>query len=105
MSDKMTCFGCDSHTSSVLQAFQEGGPCPYCGLSAETMLEIRSVRRAQADEALKAKCEETLKELGQTRADLRRANARLAYMESLVSDAATRLATPLSEEEIDQVQW
>lgn len=45
MSDKMTCPGCDAHTSSVLGAVKRGEPCPYCGLSAET---IERVRAAQA---------------------------------------------------------
>lgn len=45
MSDKMTCPGCDAHTSSVLAAVERGDPCPYCGLSAET---IERVRQAQA---------------------------------------------------------
>lgn len=101
----MTCLGCSSHASSVLHAFEEGNPCPYCGLSAGTTLELQGVRRTQADEALKANCEKALKDLGQVRADLNRANARLAYLESLISDAATRLAAPLSEEEIGGRAW
>lgn len=104
MSNKMTCLGCNSHTSDALRAFENGEPCPYCGLSAEATLEIQSVRKSRADEQVKAKCEQALKDLGQARADLARANARLAYMESLISDAATRLAKPLSEEEIGR-QW
>lgn len=40
MSDKMTCPGCDAHTSSVLGAVERGEPCPYCGLSAETIERV-----------------------------------------------------------------
>ena len=61
MSDKMTCPGCDSRTSSVLRAFEEGHPCPSCGLSADAAGEILRIQRARADEGLKRELAEAVK--------------------------------------------
>jgi len=56
----MECPGCNSYTSSVLAKVQQGEPCPRCGLSADAILEIGSVRRRKADEALKQQLEKAL---------------------------------------------
>ena len=65
----MTCPGCNAYTSSVLIKVQEGEPCPYCGLSAEAIMEINGVRRRQADENLKARLETALIERGRALAE------------------------------------
>ena len=62
MSDKMECPGCGSYTSSVLAKVEQGEPCPYCGLSADAIEEIRGVRRKKADEDLKGRLEKALVE-------------------------------------------
>jgi DNA repair exonuclease SbcCD ATPase subunit len=62
MSEKMTCPGCDSHTSSVLNAFENGSACPVCGLSCEATEEILAVRDKKASNDLKTRVEELLKE-------------------------------------------
>lgn len=61
MSERMTCPGCDSHTSSVLVAYQAGGPCPYCGLSWAAIAEIERIQHTRAGEELKAELAETIK--------------------------------------------
>ena len=58
----MECPGCGSYTSSVLAKVEQGEPCPYCGLSADAIGEIRSVRRKRADEDLKGRLEKALVE-------------------------------------------
>lgn len=62
MSDKMTCPGCHAESSSILMAVNDDLPCPFCGLSADAILEIGSVRRKKADEQLKEQLETALAE-------------------------------------------
>jgi hypothetical protein len=71
----MECPGCGAYSSSVLIKVNDGEPCPFCGLSAEAIVEIGSVRREKADEGLKARLEKALVERGRAvteAADLRR---------------------------------
>lgn len=53
VSQKMSCPGCGAHLSSVLRAYDDGGPCPECGLSSEATAEIIAVQRTRADIALR----------------------------------------------------
>jgi hypothetical protein len=46
LSDKMTCPGCQSHSSSVATAYKNGQPCPSCDLSALISYEIENTRMA-----------------------------------------------------------
>lgn len=72
MSNKETCPGCATHSSSVWWAFhEEGAACPICGLSADAAKEIMAVHQARGDQALKAKLAEALE-----RADRAEAQAR-----------------------------
>lgn len=100
MSNKMCCPGCDSYTSAIYTAYQEEEPCPYCGLSHEAAKEIETVRESRATAEFQAKYEQAFKDRDEARNDLKRASARLAYLESLIASAAERLAKPLAEEEI-----
>lgn len=61
MSDRMTCPGCDAESSSVLYRVRDGDPCPFCGLKADTIMEILAVRETLADEKLKQSNEDLLK--------------------------------------------
>lgn len=92
MSRKMTCPACNAHTSSALAAFEEGRPCPNCGLSAEAALEILTVRQRQADEELKGKLEAAIKERDAAQRELRLVKARLERITNLVG-------RPLEDEE------
>lgn len=65
----MCCPGCGGYTSSVLAAYEDGSPCPYCGLSNDAAEEIITVRERVADEALKARVEELAKELSGVKAE------------------------------------
>lgn len=44
MSDKTHCPGCNSYTSGVHIAVQEGRPCPNCGLSAEVIEQVNAAQ-------------------------------------------------------------
>ncbi len=61
MSEKRECPACDSCTSSVLSAFAQGQPCPYCGLSAEAADELEAARVRGASEALVASTAQALR--------------------------------------------
>ena len=62
MSEKMTCPGCDSHTSAVLNAYESDGECPYCGLSAEAMYMVTKAKERHASDELITKYTESQKE-------------------------------------------
>lgn len=99
MGRKMTCPGCNSHTSSVLAAFEEGRPCPQCGLSAEAALEIETIRQRRADEDLKARLEQAIKERDEAQRELRWAKHRLDRLSEVLGDAVDRIGKPLQEEQ------
>jgi hypothetical protein len=99
MSNKMTCPGCGTHTSSVLAAFEEGRPCPNCGLSAEAALEIQAVRLKRADEELKTRLETAIKERDEAQRELQWAKQRLEKVGETLSEAVDRTKQPLQEEE------
>lgn len=94
----MTCLGCQSYTSSVLTAYEDGEPCPYCKLSAAATLEILSIRTARADEELKAKLETAIKERDEAQRERDWAKQRLTRIESELSEIVQRTKRPLSEE-------
>lgn len=89
MSDKLECPGCKSYTSSVLRAVGEGEPCPYCGLSADSLVEILAVREMRANSGLKQRVEDLLKE----RDELGRQVAALKLFRSSVEDSIEELRT------------
>ncbi|WP_435601335.1 hypothetical protein [Streptomyces sp. C10-9-1] len=92
MTRKMTCPACNSHTSSVLAASEEGRPCPICGLSADAALEIDGVRQQRSDEALKARLETAIKERDAAQRELSLVKYRLERITRLVG-------SPLEDEE------
>jgi hypothetical protein len=55
MADKMWCPGCDSQTSGLLRCFDDGEPCPNCGLSNDAWREVALVCRARNDDSLSAR--------------------------------------------------
>lgn len=98
MGNKMTCPACDSHTSAVLAAFDEGNPCPYCGLSAGAALEIQTVRLKRADEELKTHLVTAIKERDEAQRELGWAKQRLEKIGEALGEAADRTKQPLNEE-------
>lgn len=63
MSEKMTCPGCGTNTSSVRWAYIQDDPCPECGLSALASELLAVVRSRRADDALTAQLTEALKRI------------------------------------------
>jgi hypothetical protein len=87
VSEKMTCPACDSHTSSVLAAYREGGPCPVCGLSAAAGAEILRIQDVRADEALKAELAEALKRADRAESERDKLARKLDRVSKAVNDA------------------
>lgn len=66
MSSKAYCPACESCTSSLKEAFDNGWDCEYCGLSNDAWHEILTIQRARNDD-----------EMGQQFAELRKENDKL----------------------------
>jgi hypothetical protein len=49
MSNKMECPGCNSYTSDINRAFEQGDPCPTCGLSCNSAIEIIELKGKRAN--------------------------------------------------------
>lgn len=94
MSDKMTCPGCDAHSSTVLSRFNDGQPCKFCGLSAPAALEILAVRERQADAELTAKLEEALKRADKAEDQVRRLRIHLNALLSKAHEVAREVDDP-----------
>lgn len=60
MSNKRTCPGCDSHTSSVWHAVEAGEDCPHCGLSCSAIIEIDRVQESRANETAQQRLTDVL---------------------------------------------
>lgn len=73
MADKMTCPGCDAHLSSILRAYDDGEPCPNCGLSWAAVDELFTKRRAvavsRANEDVKQVADQALLRAGRLEAE------------------------------------
>lgn len=52
MSRKTHCPACDSYTSSLTSAFENGEPCPSCGLGNDAWNEVLQVRQARDDDEM-----------------------------------------------------
>jgi hypothetical protein len=80
----MECPGCTSYSSSVAADVGAERPCRVCGLSADAILEITSVRQQRADEELKMLLEKAIIERD-------RAQTEAAKLRGLVTDARRAL--------------
>ncbi|HEU4544068.1 MAG TPA: hypothetical protein VFR23_23260 [Jiangellaceae bacterium] len=87
MADKMVCPACGSYTSSILRAFQEGQPCPSCGLSSQAAGEILDVQERRANEQLKAQLETAITERDRAQSEARRLAVHLDRIKRAVKDA------------------
>lgn len=94
MSDRMTCPGCQTHTSSVLARYLEDEPCPYCGLPASAAAEVMAAQKRNADAELTRKYTEVVTRLGHAEAEtakLRSALQQIGWiLDELPKDAPER---------------
>lgn len=91
MSDKMTCPGCGSHTSSVYSAYADGEDCPICGLSyaaSSELIEIRdTVRVSLANDKVKAIAEDALCRAGKAEAENERLRRTVEAVREALAEA------------------
>lgn len=94
MGDKMTCPGCDAHTSSVYTAYWDEKPCPHCGLSYGAMAELdekrRTVRVSRANDEVKAIAEDALKRAGHAEAANERLQRQVDAIRAALADTEGR---------------
>lgn len=86
MSRKLTCPGCNSHTSSVQAAVDNDQPCPYCGLPATTIVAVLGARQHTTDSELLARFEQAEVRAGRAEAEVLRLRGRLAAVTALVDE-------------------
>ena len=89
MSTKATCPGCDSTTSGVLRAIEEGTRCPYCDLPAHVINQVNGVRRRRADEQLKEELAAALLRAGRAESELGKAKRKLASIRLALGEEDT----------------
>lgn len=90
MSEKTECPGCLAYTSSVRHAFDNGEPCPSCGLSASAAAEVVAVRRRRCDE-------QTKDELGEALLLIDRRDRELAIARRTIEDVRRAVAFAAEE--------
>jgi hypothetical protein len=90
VTDKMTCPGCDSRTSGVLDAFDRYEPCPYCGLSYESSAELSEKRRTvgvlRANDEVKAIADAALLRAARAEAERNRLRRQLAGVRAALAE-------------------
>lgn len=86
MADKMTCPGCDSHSSSVLADFERGDRCRFCGLSAEAAQEIMDIREKRANAAVEAAFKDLRVRLDKAERELATATRRLTAIRDALDE-------------------
>lgn len=94
MANKMICLGCDSYTSGILDAFEDGRSCPVCGLPAEATEAVRNAQRKGADEQLTQRCIDAERRAGKAEKEAALLRYRLAEVERAVTAALK--AEPMS---------
>lgn len=83
MSLKAICPSCDSETSALYSALENGNPCPYCGLPADVIETVRQAQSRHADEQLLTRLMEAEKRAAKAEGEV----AELKRMQAAVRDA------------------
>lgn len=81
MADKAFCPACQSYTSTIREAFDNGQPCPVCGLAAAVAAEIDTIQQRRADEQTKADLEAALVRAGKAEAQVEILTAKVSILE------------------------
>jgi DNA repair exonuclease SbcCD ATPase subunit len=94
MADKMTCPACDSYTSSILQAFKDGRPCPVCGLSNRAAHEVLDAERRAITEEMAEKVRLAVLERDRAQVEVQRLQRKLGRLQRAMKDALAVMDTP-----------
>lgn len=87
MSDKAICPACDSYTSSIHQAFRDGGECPVCGLPAEAARAIEVAQERGASEQLAQRAAKAEQRVAELERELGRLRGALSKVQLAVNQA------------------
>ena len=80
MSRKTFCPGCESYTSSLYEAYENGWPCEVCGLSNAAWREILLIQAARNDDELSKRFTELRKENDELKRKLEEVNNKMARL-------------------------
>lgn len=94
MASKMTCPACDSYTSGVLLASQEGEPCPGCGLPAEAAAQVLEAQKRSVEEGLTRKYMEAEQRAAKAETEAALLRAKLAAIERVMQRDAEDFGSP-----------
>jgi hypothetical protein len=87
MSEKLTCPGCNTHTSQRLAELQDGRPCSSCGLSAAATEEILTVRARWSEGLLREQLEAALVRAGKAEGERDTLRRRLEHVRFALENA------------------
>lgn len=94
MSEKMTCPGCDSHTSSVFTAYCNGESCPYCDLPHEAFKMINDARKNSVSKQIIVEYTESKRKAVELEKENRLLKAKLSSIEIEVSRDLSDYVSP-----------
>lgn len=86
MSNKMACLGCNSYTSAIYDAYQDGNPCPNCALAAEATEKVLEARKRGADEDLLRRYQEAEVRAGKAEAEASKLRSHLDAIKRAVAE-------------------
>jgi hypothetical protein len=92
MSEKTYCPACTSYTSSLREAYENGWPCEYCGLSNDAWVEISTIQRARQDDELSQRFTELRVENDKLKRQLHEAHGKLDRLRNTVRSTLGELA-------------
>lgn len=88
MSDKMTCPGCGSHTSSVWHAYIDGESMPCCGLSNGAIAELITIRDSRANDSIKAIADAAVKRANAAETELGKLRRQVQAVRDALEEAS-----------------
>lgn len=88
MSEKQWCPACDAVTSNVRSAFEDGRPCPHCGLSAAAAAELVEAKARGAEFALVVDTARAVRRAEEAEAESRRLRELLDRARRVLAEAA-----------------
>lgn len=90
MANKAYCPGCDASLSRIREAFDDGQPCPNCGLPYEAAMAVEAARARGADEKLVERALAAEKRAGEMEAELRDLRGRLSEIRGVANREPTK---------------
>jgi len=87
MADKMTCPACESHTSSILAAFNNDLPCPVCRLPADAARAVIEAEERHVSEELQQRYIEAEQRATKAEREARVLRNRLAALRAVLDES------------------